>query len=121
MAQIQIPQRKNDNAKIIPLAGAAVGGAYGGPQGAMAGYSAGGMAGEMTGASAPPKQPQTIEGGQAAAIARRSTQQNQDNLEIIRRAQNELSTLSESNRQYVAPILAQARAIEERRRGMTNA
>ena len=117
MAQVNVPQKRDDTNALLQIGGAALG-AYatgGSPQGAMAGASAGGMIGGLN--QKPQNQPVQAE-GQAAAMARRQQQMAQDNLQVLKQAEAQLPSLPEPVRQQYAPAIVQARMLEEQKRGL---
>lgn len=127
MAQVLMPQKKNNDSELFQLAGGIAGGilgtGVGGPgagtaAGAALGSQLGGTAGNLLTQTPSQGQSPSIGGeGQAAAMARRQQQMSQDNLATLKQAEGQLPQLPEELRQQYAPAIVQARMMEEKKRG----
>jgi hypothetical protein len=126
MAQVLIPQKKDDTNNLLTIGGAVVGGIMGGPPGAMLGAQAGGLAGSTLNpekAGPAPVQATVAEAPSATdsnAVRRRLDSLNQNPVQQLTAAQEALKYQpKETQKQYMdtinqALILAQ----RDQRRGM---
>lgn len=132
MPQIIQPQgnnSRNDNI-IFQLGGAVIGGIAGykggGPGGALKGASVGAAAGNQAGNMFSQMNQNGDSGvsaqvptNSASAMQRRQQELETDNLTALREAEVAAAQLPEQQRQRIVPTLAQARIMEQRRRGIT--
>lgn len=108
--------------KFLTVAGG-IGGAAFGPGGALAGAGAGAALGKLAGDIVDPVKERVVErqpqGGTSSALSRRREELERDDLSALEKAEQAAATLPESQRQQVLPTIAQARLLEQRKRGIT--